>query len=274
MNGVLIVNKPKGKTSFDMIRDVRKEYGTKKVGHIGTLDPLAEGVLPVLIGECTKLSDYLMNHDKEYIAELKLEKRTSTGDSEGEIIEEKEVKKLNEEKIISVLNSFLGKTEQLPPMYSAIKINGKKLYDYARNGEEEKVKELIKPREIEITEIVLLEFKKEENIIKYRVVCSKGTYIRVLCEDIAIKLGTCGYMKSLLRTRVGKFKIEDQEKVIDIEDILENRIDIKNSDLSKLLNGVKLEVKESNGLYNIYCENKYIGIGEVSNNKLKRKIII
>ena len=274
MNGVLIVNKPKGKTSFDMIRDVRKEYGTKKVGHIGTLDPLAEGVLPVLIGECTKLSDYLMNHDKEYIAELKLEKRTSTGDSEGEIIEEKEVKKLNEEKIISVLNSFLGKTEQLPPMYSAIKINGKKLYDYARNGEEEKVKELIKPREIEITEIVVLEFKKEENIIKYRVVCSKGTYIRVLCEDIAIKLGTCGYMKSLLRTRVGKFKIEDQEKVIDIEDILENRIDIKNSDLSKLLNGVKLEVKESNGLYNIYCENKYIGIGEVSNNKLKRKIII
>ena len=274
MNGVLIVNKPKGKTSFDMIRDVRKEYGTKKVGHIGTLDPLAEGVLPVLIGECTKLSDYLMNHDKEYIAELKLGKRTSTGDSEGEIIEEKEVKKLNEEKIISVLNSFLGKTEQLPPMYSAIKINGKKLYDYARNGEEEKVKELIKPREIEITEIVLLEFNKEENIIKYRVVCSKGTYIRVLCEDIAIKLGTCGYMKSLLRTRVGKFKIEDQEKVIDIEDILENRIDIKNSDLSKLLNGVKLEVKESNGLYNIYCENKYIGIGEVSNNKLKRKIII
>ena len=274
MNGVLIVNKPKGKTSFDMIRDVRKEYGTKKVGHIGTLDPLAEGVLPVLIGECTKLSDYLMNHDKEYIAELKLEKRTSTGDSEGEIIEEKEIKDLNEEKIISVLNSFLGKTEQLPPMYSAIKINGKKLYDYARNGEEEKVKELIKPREIEITEIVLLEFNKEENIIKYRVVCSKGTYIRVLCEDIAIKLGTCGYMKSLLRTRVGKFKIEDQEKVIDIEDILENRIDIKNSDLSKLLNGVKLEVKESNGLYNIYCENKYIGIGEVSNNKLKRKIII
>ena len=274
MNGVLIVNKPKGKTSFDMIRDVRKEYGTKKVGHIGTLDPLAEGVLPVLIGECTKLSDYLMNHDKEYIAELKLEKRTSTGDSEGEIIEEKEVKKLNEEKIISVLNSFLGKTEQLPPMYSAIKINGKKLYDYARNGEEEKVKELIKPREIEITEIELLEFNKEENVIKYRVVCSKGTYIRVLCEDIAIKLGTCGYMKSLLRTRVGKFKIEDENKVIDIENILENRIDIKNNDLSKLLNGVKLEVKESNGLYNIYCENKYIGIGEVSNNKLKRKIII
>ena len=274
MNGVLIVNKPKGKTSFDMIRDVRKEYGTKKVGHIGTLDPLAEGVLPVLIGECTKLSDYLMNHDKEYIAELKLGKRTSTGDSEGEIIEEKEIKDLNEEKIISVLNSFLGKTNQLPPMYSAIKINGKKLYDYARNGEEDKVKDLIKPREIEITEIELLEFNKEDNIIKYRVVCSKGTYIRVLCEDIAIKLGTCGYMKSLLRTRVGKFKIEDQEKVIDIEDILENRIDIKNSDLSKLLNGVKLEVKESNDLYNIYCDNKYIGIGEVINNKLKRKIII
>ena len=274
MNGVLIVNKPKGKTSFDMIRDVRKEYGTKKVGHIGTLDPLAEGVLPVLIGECTKLSDYLMNHDKEYIAELKLGKRTSTGDSEGEVIEEKEIKDLNEEEIINVLNSFLGKTEQLPPMYSAIKINGKKLYDYARNGEEEKVKELIKPREIEITEIVLLEFNKEENIIKYRVVCSKGTYIRVLCEDIAIKLETCGYMKSLLRTRVGKFKIEDENKVIDIENILENRIDIKNSDLFKLLNGVKLEIKENNDLYNIYCDDKYIGIGEVVNNKLKRKIII
>ena len=274
MNGVLIVNKPKGKTSFDMIRDVRKEYGTKKVGHIGTLDPLAEGVLPVLIGECTKLSDYLMNHDKEYIAELKLGKRTSTGDSEGEIIEEKEIKELDEEEIINVLNSFLGKTKQLPPMYSAIKINGKKLYDYARQGKQEEVEGLVETRDIEITEIDLLDFNKEDNVIKYRVVCSQGTYIRVLCEDIAKKLGTVGYMKSILRTRVGKFKLEDENKVIDIESILSDRIEIDEKDLGKLLNGVKISVDKNNDLYNIYCNNKYIGIGIVQNKTLKRKIII
>ena len=153
MDGILIVDKPLGKTSFDCVRDVRKQYNTKKVGHIGTLDPMATGVLAILIGQATKLSDYLMEHDKEYIATLKLGKSTNTGDSEGEIIEEKEVNKnvLDEIIITEALNSFLGETYQIPPMYSALKVNGKKLYEVARSGQEIERK----ARKIVITSIEL-----------------------------------------------------------------------------------------------------------------------
>ena len=136
MNGVIIVDKQKGKTSFDEIRDIRKTYNIKKVGHAGTLDPMATGVLIILVGETTKLSDYLMNHDKEYIATLKLGKKTDTGDSEGKIIEEKEIPNLSKENVQNVLNTFIGKSKQIPPMYSAIKVNGKKLYELAREGKE------------------------------------------------------------------------------------------------------------------------------------------
>lgn len=186
MDGILIVDKPVSKTSFDVVWNVRKEYNTKKVGHIGTLDPMASGVLPVLIGNATRLSDILVEHDKEYIAHLTLGKATDTGDSEGKVIQvDNRFFNEEKEKIEEVLKSFLGDSMQIPPMYSAIKINGRKLYEIARSG---KIVER-EPRKISISEIELLEFKNP-NEIKFRVVCSKGTYIRVLCEDIAQKLGT------------------------------------------------------------------------------------
>lgn len=196
MNGILVVNKPAGYTSHDIVSKIRKELNIKKVGHTGTLDPLATGVLPILLGNGTKLSKYLMNHDKEYIATIKLGEKTDTGDIEGKVIEQKEVEVFSKEQVIQALESFIGKQKQIPPMYSAIKINGKKLYEYARNGETVEVQ----AREIEIYSIELLHYHKNE--IKFRVACSKGTYIRSLCEDIATKLDTVGTMSALQRTQV------------------------------------------------------------------------
>jgi len=184
MNGILIVNKPKGFTSQDVVSKVKKILNEKKAGHTGTLDPLATGVLPVLIGSSTKLSKYLIEHNKTYVAKIKLGQKTDTGDSEGKVIDEKPIPSISVSKIEKVLHTFMGKQNQIPPMYSAIKVNGKKLYEYARSGENVE----ITPRRIEIYSIKLLNF--EDGQIEFEVSCSKGTYIRVLCEDIAKALGT------------------------------------------------------------------------------------
>jgi tRNA pseudouridine55 synthase len=188
MQGILIINKPKGFTSQDVVSKVKKILNVKKAGHTGTLDPLATGVLPVLIGEYTKLSKYLIEHDKTYIARVKLGEKRDTGDSEGNIVKTADVlpKSLEEDFARDTLKSFLGKQKQTPPIYSAIKINGKKLYEYARENKEVDIPQ----RDIEIYNIKLLNIYKENNEIEFEVSCSKGTYIRVLCEDIAEKLGT------------------------------------------------------------------------------------
>ena len=270
MNGVIVVDKEKGKTSFDEIRKIRKEYNIKKVGHTGTLDPMATGVLPILVGEATKLSDYLMNHDKEYIATLTLGEKRSTGDTEGEVVLKEKVPTLNKEKVEEVLNQFLGEINQVPPIYSAIKINGKKLYEYARKGE----KVEIKSRKVIIFDIKLLELK--ENNITFKVHCSKGTYIRSLCEDIAKSLDTVGYMSSLRRTRVGNFTLDDVGRIIELEEILkrEQEYYLKENELSKLTNGVKILTNLKDGLVRVYENNKFIGVGEVQDKKLKRKIVL
>lgn len=255
------------------------------MGHTGTLDPNATGVLPLLLNDGTKLSKYLIEHDKEYEVTLKLGIKTDTADIEGNIIEEKEVENIDVEQIEEALKSFIGKQEQLPPMYSAIKINGKKLYEYARNGE----KVEINARNIEIYKISLINFNNKENEIEFKVSCSKGTYIRSLCEDIAKKLNTIGYMKELKRTIVGKFKIENaitleelesnsnyiKEKVITMEKLLSNlpSINLNEKQIEKFLNGVQLSVNEEDGIYNIYT-NKYLGTGIVKNRKVKRDIIL
>ncbi len=270
MNGILIVDKKIGETSFDVIRDVRKKYNMKKVGHTGTLDPMATGVLPILLGDATKLSDFLMDHDKEYVAILKLGKKTNTGDSEGEVIEEGKIPKLETSKIEEVLKEFLGTSMQTPPMYSAIKVNGKKLYEYARAGEEiERNK-----RKIEIFKIELISYKDDE--IEYKVNCSKGTYIRTLCEDISEKLGTVGYMKSLRRTRVGEFSLEDTGKIFSIEDVMKNRpkYDLKEGEKNQFLNGASIKISLEDGLLRVYFNNLFIGLGKVENGKLKRKIVL
>ena len=206
MDGIIIINKTKGCTSHDIVYKIKKMLN-EKVGHTGTLDPMAEGVLPILIGKGTLASKYLINHDKKYIVELQLGTKTDTADGEGRIVKQQPVNKeiLTTKNIEKILQSFVGKQEQIPPIYSAIKINGKKLYEYARKGQEIE----LKPRKIEIYNIKLINYSVEEKQIKFEVFCGKGTYIRSLCEDIAIKFGTVGYMKSLKRIQVGDFKIED-----------------------------------------------------------------
>lgn len=187
MHGILIINKPKGYTSHDIVNVVRKKLNTKKVGHTGTLDPDATGVLPILIGTATKISKYLIEHKKTYIATIKLGYKTDTGDASGKVIEkDKHFQKIDKKNIENALSTFLGKQKQVPPMYSAIKVDGKKLYEYAREGKEVE----IKPREIEIYDISLEGYDNNNYEISFKVNCSKGTYIRTLCENIAEKLGT------------------------------------------------------------------------------------
>lgn len=288
MDGIIVINKPIGCTSYNIVYRVKKIF-KEKVGHTGTLDPLATGVLPILIGKGTKLSNYLIEHDKEYIATLKLGKKTDTLDAEGEVIEEREVDDniFNKDKIDEVLNKFIGKIEQIPPLYSAIKVNGKKLYEYARNGQNVEVK----PRQVEIYKINLLNIDKEQKEIKFKVNCSKGTYIRTLCLDIAEKLGSIGYMSSLQRTRVGRFKIKDaitidelekneqnneflNKKLISIEDIFIDKEVINLDDTKSFLNGVKIKIKKEDGIYRIYNNNNFMGTGIIENNLLKRDLII
>lgn len=291
MEGILIINKEKNYTSNDVVRKVKKILNCNKVGHTGTLDPNATGVLPLLLGNATKISKYLINHDKEYEAVLKLGKKTTTADGEGDILEEREVDSnlLILENIKKVLQNFRGEMEQFPPMYSAIKVNGKKLYQYARSGE----KIELEPRKIEIYDIKLKNINKEENEISFYVKCSKGTYIRTLCEDIAIKLGSIGYMKELNRISVGEFNINNSitigeleeninlgrhTNIITIEDFFKEypEIEIKNEEeLKRYLNGVKLKKENLNkGIYRVYYITKFIGIGNIENKFLKRDIVI
>ena len=281
MDGIILIDKQKEYTSHDVVAIV-KRLSKAKVGHTGTLDPLATGVLPLLIGNATKISKYLINHDKTYIAELKLGIKTDTADSEGKIVEERKVPEFTEEQVKSVLNSIIGRQKQVPPMYSAIKVNGKKLYEYARKGQTIE----IKPREIEIYGIELLNINNNE--ITFRVHCSKGTYIRTLCENIAEKLETVGYMKDLKRIEVGEFNIKNaitlkeleskkEKAVISIEDFLKDKniITLNIKKLNLFLNGVNLKVEQVDGVYRIYNEkSEFIGTGTIKNNILKRDIIV
>ena len=280
MDGIIVINKEKGCTSHDIVYKIRKMFNTK-VGHTGTLDPNATGVLPILLGKGTKISKYLIEHDKEYEVVLQLGVKTTTADEEGEIIEEKEVLKesLEQLEIERILKSFIGKIEQMPPKYSAIKVNGRKLYEYARKGQEVE----IKPREVEIYNIEITNIQKEKKQIEFKVSCSKGTYIRTLCEDIAEKMRTVGYMKELKRTKVGDFNIEQaitlgqlQEKenikIITIEEMFKDKEEIilEDSKIILLLNGVKMNMEKPKGIYRIYNkQNKFIGLGIVQNKILK-----
>lgn len=283
MDGIIIINKPKNCTSHDVVQKAKKVF-CEKVGHTGTLDPMATGVLPLLIGKGTLCSKYLINHDKTYKVQLTLGVKTDTADSEGNIIEEKKVPQeaFQKEKIEEVLETFLGEQKQMPPMYSAIKVKGKKLYEYARKGQAIEVQ----PRTIEIYEIKLLKINQQEKQIDFQVACSKGTYIRSLCEDIAEKMKTVGYMSELNRIQVGNFSIEQAVSIeqleqgknsyITIEELFLNKQEIllEKPRLKPFLNGVKLTMKKTDGVYRIYCNKQFIGIGIVDKGFLKRDIIL
>ena len=282
MNGLVLVNKPKGYTSHDIVGIIRKTIGIKKVGHTGTLDPNAMGVLPILIGEATKASKYLVEHKKTYIATIKLGEKTNTLDDEGDIIEKENVPIIKKEQIKDVLKSFEGKQMQIPPIYSAVKVDGKKLYEYAREGKQVN----INPREITIFKIDLLEFNNND-LIKFEVECSKGTYIRTLCEDIALKLGTIGYMKELTRIKVDEYSIEDsisledltkeyiEKNIITLEEIFKSKekIELDSRKLELFLNGVQLSYDLNDDIYRVYSD-KFVGIGAIKNKLLKRDIIV
>lgn len=272
-DGILIIDKPKDFTSHDVVAKVRKLIGTKKVGHTGSLDPMATGVLVICVGAATKLVEHFTSKDKVYEAKVKLGIKTDTADITGKIIKE-DTFNINDKIVNEVLKSFIGKQKQIPPMYSSIKVNGMKLYEYARKGIEVK----IEPRDIEIFDIS--EGTIDDDEISFTVHCSKGTYIRSLCEDIAERLGTCGTMSYLRRIKTGKFSIEqsltieeiNEQKIISMEKLFDNKIVIEKN-LEKLLNGVEIVCDKPDGLYSLYT-NHYIGIGKIVNKKLKREIIL
>ncbi|OGS37897.1 MAG: tRNA pseudouridine(55) synthase TruB [Elusimicrobia bacterium RIFOXYD2_FULL_34_30] len=210
MENILLINKPSGITSYDVIRVIKRKYNPGKIGHAGTLDPLASGLLIVLIGAATKESEKFMSLKKRYIVKIQLGIKTDTGDLEGKVINKLEIPVLNKIKIEKVLKKFKGKIKQIPHIYSAIKYKGKKLYEYARAGIQVK----IKPRIIEIYRIKILNYSTKE--LELEVDCSKGTYIRKLAEDIAEKLGTCGVVSKLIREKIGKYSIADSIKLDNI----------------------------------------------------------
>ena len=291
MDGIIIINKEKNYTSHDVVKKIKRLLNDK-VGHTGTLDPNATGVLPILVGQGTKVSKYLMNHDKAYEAVLKLGEKRDTADIEGNVIEKREVNKeiLNKNIVEEKLKQFIGKQKQIPPIYSAIKVNGKKLYEYARIGENVE----IEPRNIEIYDIHLVKIDIENKEITFQVKCSKGTYIRTLCEEIAEKLNTVGYMKELKRLQVGEFYLEDAIKIEELENNLNNKefmdnhfitienyfskypeLKLEDKKINLLLNGVQLTCKQKDGIYRIYNQShQFIGLAVLKGELLKREIII
>ena len=212
INGIIIVNKETGFTSHDVVAKLRGICGQKKIGHTGTLDPAATGVLPVCLGSGTKLCDMLTDRDKEYVAELLLGVETDTQDTTGSVLRESPVT-VTEEEVSRACLSFLGDYDQIPPMYSALKVDGKKLYELARAGKEVERK----ARRVRILELEILEMRLP--VVKLRVVCSKGTYIRTLCSEIGQKLGCGGAMQSLQRTKAGRFRLEDALTLGDLQQL-------------------------------------------------------
>ena len=221
MFGFINIYKPSEMTSFDVVAILRKISGIRQIGHTGTLDPFATGVLPICIGKSTKLIEYL-DDNKEYIANVKFGADTDTYDLQGQITKTYD-KKINENELLMILKDFQGEIEQYPPKYSAIKVNGKKLYEYARKGQEVE----IKPRKVFISQINLLEFDKDKQCAKILIKCSKGTYIRSIAYDVGQKLNCGGHLIALERTKAGMFSLSGTVKLENIktlEDIQKNLI--------------------------------------------------
>ncbi|MGN0107124.1 MAG: tRNA pseudouridine(55) synthase TruB [Hominilimicola sp.] len=282
MNGIIIIDKPIGRTSHDMVYVMRKMTGIKKVGHTGTLDPMATGVLPVCIGNATKVADMLTLSDKRYVAELVLGMTTDTQDADGEVLTECEVN-CTEEEIRAAVMSFVGEIEQIPPMYSAIKQNGKKLYELARKGIEVERKS----RKVTINSIDILKIDGER--VSIDVSCSKGTYIRTLCEDIGAKLHVGAYMNTLRRIKTGPFSVEESHTIKEIENLKENgklediiipvdrmfeeypQITLNPKQVKSVTNGMAMTYKGIEGQpYRVYDENGiFLCISKITDGRLK-----
>jgi tRNA pseudouridine55 synthase len=286
MNKIVNILKPTGMTSHDVVSKVRKILSIKKVGHTGTLDPDAAGVLPICIGKATKVSDFILNKDKGYIGELTLGIITDTYDSSGEIISKKDTSHITEDDIYKAFESQVGVIMQKPPIYSALKVNGKKMYEIAREGKSDEIE--IKSREIHIKELKVLSINDKK--IRFYVKCSKGTYVRSICYDIGEILGCGGHMSFLIRTSSGKFNLENSitleeleeyynrgtldNYLYDIDFVLQNfgYINIKPLAVKSYINGAIVYPKgflDSNikdeELIRVYSENKFLGVGKIVN---------
>lgn len=282
MNGILNILKPTGMTSHDVVSSVRKILNMKKIGHAGTLDPNVAGVMVVCVGKGTKLSDYLMNGDKEYICELVLGQKTDTQDSYGTVVKQNDRLHVSLDRIESVLRDFEGEQLQVPPMYSAVKLNGKKLYEYARqNIEVEKPGKIVCFKEIKL-------MKYEENKVLMNVKCSKGTYMRTLCNDIGERLGTYGHMGILIRTEAKGLHINNSVTLEMLKFLFDNNrlnecllsidevyplekvvVDDKNYDRITAGNEVYYDGLIEGDEFYIYCKNQLIGIGKKDNKSVK-----
>ncbi|WP_294185953.1 tRNA pseudouridine(55) synthase TruB [uncultured Clostridium sp.] len=291
MDGVINIFKNTGMTSFDVVRIIKKIANTKKVGHTGTLDPEASGVLPVCIGKATKIIDYIMKCDKVYEVEFKLGIKTTTYDLEGDIIEELDPSSLTNENILLAINSFIGEYNQIPPMYSALKQNGVRLYELARQGSEVE-------REGRPIKIINIEDVKINNpYVSMKVTCSKGTYIRSLCYDIGNYLEVGAAMTKLKRTQTSKFTEEEsinikdinseniKDYIISIEDALDayDKLVVINKYSKLLINGVRVfdrrftkEDFKLEKLYRVYDEDGiFIGLGRANHQGFKiEKLLI
>ena len=285
ITGILNINKPAGITSYDVVDVIKKLFIGSKVGHTGTLDPVATGVLPILIGDATKLSDNLTAENKAYRVKMLLGVETNTYDITGKIVFAAVVNK-DEIYIRERIKRFIGVQEQVPPQYSAIKVEGKRAYQYAREGKEVE----LKPRTIEIYDInnIAVDLKKRE--VSFDVYCTKGTYVRSLVNDIGKKLGCGATMVDLTRLRNGNFFIEDsiplydflklnfeemKKHIVSIDDYYDDlkKIVMEKEEYTKFVNGVKLPYEEQDKLVKVYYNNKYRGLGQIKDNILKRYLI-
>lgn len=292
--GILIVNKDKDFTSHDVVSILRKKLNFKKIGHTGTLDPMATGVLPICISNATRISEYIMNQGKTYIAEFRFGELRDTYDITGEVIKTLNNITFSKEQINNILNNFIGNIDQTPPIYSAIKVNGKKLYEYARDNKDVE----IKSRKINIYRLELLDYS--DGTVKIEVECSKGTYIRSLIHDIGIKLNTYATMTSLVRTKVGNFKLENsldidsiqkissedlQKLFIDVEAALFNlpKITIEDEVFDRLRNGQRININSIKDISGDIVQNKdicvsvqgtFLGIGQIKKDILKMEKVL
>ncbi len=276
---VILVNKPRGLTSNKVVNIVKYFVDAKKAGHLGTLDKLGEGLLPVTINGATRLFEEFLSKDKEYITTFKFGEETPSFDLETEIMKRDDVD-VSLQALQSVLPKFIGEFDQIPPKYSAKNINGKRAYTLVQQNEEFE----IKPKRVTIYSIEILQ-KVEKNTYKLKVHCSSGTYIRSLCRDIAYELSTCGVMYDITRTKCGVFDIKDSFNLPDIEKgnfevvSLDNMfnypiIEVSSCEKDRILQGVKLSRKEQDGDYRVYSNNELFGIGYIKNQELRMKIKI
>ena len=289
MNGVLVINKPMEFTSFDVVAIMRRVTGERKIGHLGTIDPNATGVLPLVLGNATKAQDLVVNHDKEYVATFRLGVKTNTLDIWGEVIKEEKTS-FSKEDILKILPRFTGEIQQIPPMYSAVKVDGKRLYDLARDGKEVERK----ARPVTVYELSLTDFDEESQQGTLKIKCSKGTYVRTLIDDIGDTLGSFGVMTSLVRTNACGYSIDDAislekaRKMTDFKDYIKDTeslfmtygyVKVTSPQAKRFQNGgaldknrtylAKLNPPDGTILRVKDDQNKFLGLGIIKGEELK-----